>query len=81
MDELAIYVNVERPAGHSSTREREMQSAEKIYENMFLNTLEPNITGPAFSGNKHMQTYTQAHTDRIDNIFKNILENVMCEEQ
>ncbi|XP_027138589.1 golgin subfamily A member 6-like protein 7 [Larimichthys crocea] len=49
MDELAIYVNVERPAGHSSTREREMQSAEKIYENMFLNTLEPNITGPAFS--------------------------------
>ncbi|TKS68902.1 C-type lectin domain family 4 member M CD209 antigen-like protein 1 [Collichthys lucidus] len=49
MDELAIYVNVERPAGHSSTREREMQSSEKIYENMFLNTLERNITGPAFS--------------------------------
>lgn len=33
-----------------------MQSSENIYENVLIHTLEPNRTGPALSGNKHMQT-------------------------
>ncbi|XP_070845608.1 CD209 antigen-like [Chaetodon trifascialis] len=51
MDQLLnIYANVERPPGTASTRKREMQSSENIYENVLIHTLEPNRTGPALSG-------------------------------
>ncbi|XP_076583670.1 uncharacterized protein LOC143318998 [Chaetodon auriga] len=51
MDQLLnIYANVERPPGNASTRKREIQSSENIYENVLIHALEPNRTGPALSG-------------------------------
>lgn len=75
---MDIYVNVGRPLSNPSNRKREIQSSQNIYENILSHTLEPNGTGPALSGNKHMQTslhvhnmfYTQGHTNRIDSFFQ-----------
>lgn len=56
MDQLLnIYANIERPSGNPSKRKREAQISENIYENVFINTLEANRTGPALSGIKYMK--------------------------
>ncbi|XP_074483081.1 uncharacterized protein LOC141762859 [Sebastes fasciatus] len=47
MDELDIYVNVERPSANPSHRKRETKSSEDIYENV---SWELKRTGPALSG-------------------------------
>lgn len=76
MDQLLnIYANIERPSGNHSRGQREVQSSENIYENVFVHTLEVNRTGPALTGNKYMEVgsdghsvfYKQEHTEQTFN--------------
>lgn len=79
-----IYANIERPSDNPSTRKRELQSSENIYENYFIHPLEANRTGPALSGNKYMQTSLDVHSS----FYKQVLQvqlafrkNGLCEKQ
>ncbi|KAK9539958.1 hypothetical protein VZT92_002437 [Zoarces viviparus] len=47
MDQLDIYANVEDPSGKRNSLSK---SSESVYENVFIDTLEPNRTGPSLSG-------------------------------
>lgn len=64
-----IYANIESPLDYPSTRKREMPSSEGIYENVLIHTLEPNRSGSALSGNKHMLKHTHTHTHIRDKDF------------
>lgn len=63
MDQLDIYVNVESDVGNRGKKKSLVKYSNSIYENdIKIHTLEPNSTGPAISGNVHMQTGTHVYT-------------------
>lgn len=57
MDQSDIYVNAEGASGNRSKWTREIRSPENIYANQDeIYSLESNRTGPALSGNEHIQS-------------------------
>lgn len=61
---MDVYINEGGPSGYPHKRKSLENSTESIYENVMIHSLEPNRTGPALSGNEHMQTgcYVYTHT-------------------